>query len=84
MRFFDYNGSGKLEPQDLTTSVVVDETGREKRSDYVHSPNPLESNAGCATMAAFIAIPILLILLAFSGNHLNGGVGVPKGNAHVA
>ena len=64
MRFIDYNGSGGLDPQDIATSVAVEETTGEEKADGTRSPNPLESNAGCATMAAFIVIPILSILFA--------------------
>lgn len=63
MRFLDYNGSGGLDSQDIATSVV-EEAAREEKADAAHSPNPLESNAGCATTLAFMALPILAMLLA--------------------
>lgn len=62
MRFLDYNGSGGLDPQDIATSMAVEEAaGKDEGAD---SPKPLENNAGCATMAAFIALPLLLALIA--------------------
>ena len=64
MRFIDYNGSGGLDPQDIATSVAVDEAAREGEKDKSHDTKPLENNAGCATMAAFIALPFLIILIA--------------------
>ena len=64
MRFLDYNGSGGLDPRDIATSVAVEETTGEEKADNTRPPNPLESNAGCATMAAFMALPILAILIA--------------------
>ena len=64
MRFIDYNGSGRLDPQDIATSLAVDEARREKDPSPKPEGTPLASNAGCATMAAFMAFPILIILLA--------------------
>ena len=62
MKFLDYNGNGGLDPQDIVTSVVIEETA--PKAEEADSPQRLENNAGCATMAAFIALPILIILLA--------------------
>ena len=64
MRFLDYNGNGGLDPQDIATSIVVEEATREE--DLYDRPKgkPLEANAGCATMAAFIILPLLVILIA--------------------
>lgn len=64
MRFVDYNGTGRLDPQDIATSVAVEEARREENSSPKPEGTPLASNAGCATMAAFMAFPILIILLA--------------------
>lgn len=64
MRFLDYNGSGGLDPQDVTTSVVVEKATREDGLDGSPVGKPLEANAGCSTMAPFIVLPILAILIA--------------------
>lgn len=65
MRFLDYNGNGGLDSQDIATSVVVEEAARvdEKDSDY-SKPRQLDSNAGCATMAAFIVLSLLVAFIA--------------------
>lgn len=62
MRFIDWNGDGGLDPQDIATSVVVEETTRKAENN--DTSKQLETNAGCATMAAFIALPLLIILIA--------------------
>ncbi|MBR0406253.1 MAG: hypothetical protein IJI68_13790 [Eggerthellaceae bacterium] len=62
MRFLDYNGSNGLDPQDIATSVAAEETAR--KSEEADSSKHLGSNAGCATMAAIIALPILIVSLA--------------------
>ncbi len=64
MRFIDYNGSGGLDPQDIATSIAVEETARYDEPAEKSTPRQLSNNAGCATMAAFMALPILAILLA--------------------
>ncbi len=64
MRFIDYNGSGRLDPQDIATSVAMEEARREEDPSPKPEGAPLASNTGCATMAAFMAFPILIILLA--------------------
>lgn len=61
MRYIDWNGDGGLDPQDIATSVVVEETTRETEND--DASKQLETSAGCATLAAFIAIPLLIILI---------------------
>lgn len=63
MRFLDYNGSGGLDSQDIATSIAV-ESARDDEEDDAATHKALESNAGCATMAAFIALTILIIALA--------------------
>ena len=64
MRFIDYNGTGGLDSQDLITSVAVEEAALEDAPEERASPERLSSNAGCATMAALIALPILAIIVA--------------------
>ena len=64
MRFLDHNGSGGLDPQDIATSIVVEKTTREDGPDDSPARKPLETNAGCATMASFIILPILARLIA--------------------
>ena len=64
MRFIDYNGSGGLDPRDIATSIAVEEATREDELAEKSTPQQLSSNAGCATMAAFMALPILVILFA--------------------
>ena len=64
MRFLDYNGSGGLDPQDIVTSVAIEEATRKDNEPRMQPPKKLENNAGCATMAAFIALPLLIILFA--------------------
>ena len=59
MRFVDWNGSGGLDLQDIATSVAVEEAAR--KADESGIPKSHENNAGCATMAAFIALPVLLM-----------------------
>ncbi|MBQ3301634.1 MAG: hypothetical protein IJH04_05780 [Eggerthellaceae bacterium] len=60
MRFLDYNGSGGLDSQDIATSIAV-ESARDDEEDDAAARKALESNAGCATMAAFMALTILII-----------------------
>lgn len=64
MRFIDYNGSGGLDPQDIATSIAVEEATREDEPAEKSTPRQLSSNVGCATMAAFMTLPILAILFA--------------------
>ena len=64
MRFIDYNGSGGLDSQDIATSVAVEEATRDDELAEKSTPQQLSNNAGCATIAAFMALPILAILLA--------------------
>ena len=63
MGFLDYNGSGGLDSQDIATSIAV-ESARDDEEDDAATRKALESNAGCATMAAFMALTILIITLA--------------------
>ena len=67
MRFLDYNGSGSLDPQDIATSVVVEESVRVDEQDPEpgpdYKPTQLDSNAGCATMAALVAFTVLITLV---------------------
>ena len=60
MRFLDYNGSGGLDSQDIATSIAV-ESARDDEEDDAAARKALESNAGCATMATFMALTILII-----------------------
>ena len=63
MRFIDYNGSGGLDPQDIATSVAVEEATREDAADEKETPaQHLSQNAGCATMAALATIAAILAL----------------------
>ena len=64
MRFLDYDGSGGLDPQDIAASIAVEESARSDEKSDAATRKSLESNAGCATMAAIIALPILIMLLA--------------------
>lgn len=64
MRFIDYNGSGGLDHQDIATSIAVEEATREDEPAEKSTPRQLSSNVGCATTAAFMALPILAILFA--------------------
>ncbi|MBR0404093.1 MAG: hypothetical protein IJI68_02655 [Eggerthellaceae bacterium] len=64
MRFLDYNGSGGLDPQDVTTGIVVEKATCEDGLDGSPAGKPPEANAGCATMTSFIVLPILAILIA--------------------
>ena len=66
MRFIDYNGSGNLDPRDIATGVAVEEPARNEepdRADCGRTPGQLESNSGCATMTALMALPFLIVLL---------------------
>jgi len=60
----DINGSGGLDPRDVTTGIAVKKAAREDGLDGSPTGKPLEANAGCATMAPFIVLPILAILIA--------------------
>ena len=64
MRFIDYNGSGGLDPQDIATSIAVENAERDEGADRETQPKGSKANAGCATMAALMALPLLIILLA--------------------
>jgi len=64
MRFIDYDGGGRLDPHDIATSIAVEEAMREDGKDAKLELKPVAENAGCATVAAFMALPILAILLA--------------------
>jgi hypothetical protein len=64
MRFLDYNGNGGLDPQDITTSEIVNEATHDEKADGGQMPKNLESNAGYATTAVFIALSALIMLLA--------------------
>ena len=64
MRFIDYNGSGGLDAQDLTPSIAVENAADSERPEHEAQQKGPETNVGCATIAAIVAIPILIILLA--------------------
>ena len=64
MRFIDYNGSGGLDSQDIATSVAVDKATQDDPPAEELSPQELSGNAGCATAAILMALPVLAILLA--------------------
>lgn len=66
MRFLDYNGNGGLDPQDIATSLSVEEAGEQKDERHeTHIGNgSFETNPGCAAMTALaMAITITLIIL---------------------
>lgn len=64
---------GEARREEAATSVAVEgarheEMGREgakreEEAENAQSARPLSENAGCATMAAFMALPIIAILL---------------------
>ena len=62
MRFMDWNGNGMIDSQDVATSVVVEES---RRSDapQENASQPLNANAGGATMVALIAISIIAAVI---------------------
>ena len=64
MRFIDYNGTGGLDAQDLSTSVVVEKAVSDNEHEADTGQKLLASNAGCSTIAALIAIPILILVSA--------------------
>ena len=64
MRFIDFNGTGGLDSQDIATSVVVDKTAGNSEHEADTGQKPLVGNAGCSTIAALIAIPILILISA--------------------
>ena len=78
MRFIDWNGSGRLDPSDISTSVVMEEGRRENRSenypddlddckspDNLDEPNEADepSDAGCGCIAAIIAVIVVILIL---------------------
>lgn len=64
MRFLDYNGTGGLDPQDITTSVATGNATEEESSRDDERSDGLQTNAGCATLAALMFAPALMLLLA--------------------
>ena len=62
MKFIDWNGDGGLDPQDIATSVVVEESTRKAENN--DTSKQLKTNAGCATLVAFITLPILILIIA--------------------
>ena len=64
MRFLDYDGSGNLDPQDIAASIALEESARSDEMSVAATRKSLKSNAGCAAMAAVIALPILIVSLA--------------------
>lgn len=64
MRFIDYDGNSGLDPRDIATSIAVESAERGEGADSEARLKGSEANAGCATMAAFMALPMLIILLA--------------------
>ena len=64
MKFIDFDGSGGIDSRDIATSVSVENAARSEESERDAPLKRAESNAGCATMAAHMALPILILLMA--------------------
>ena len=69
MRFIDWNGSGRLDPSDIATSVGIDVAQKENEEDQREEPKqkkPVDSKsseAGCLTVIALIVISWLVLIL---------------------
>lgn len=62
MRFIDFNGSGGIDPQDIATSVAVEEAAEHR--DDSDEAGGLQANPGCAAMTALaLAIAATLTIL---------------------
>ena len=64
MRFIDYNDTGELDTQDIATSIVVEKAADNSVHEAGTDQNYPDNNVGCSTIAALVALPLLILISA--------------------